>query len=94
MASTITPIAFAAPGEAWAARGIATFAYDQRGFGRDAERGIWHGEAAMVDDALAALRLLQRRYPGVPVYLLGESMGGAVAALTAGSQPPRPWSTA
>ena len=82
--------AFAAPGAAWAARGIATFAYDQRGFGRDAEPGIWHGEAIMIDDALAALSLLQRRYPGTPVYLLGESMGGAVATLTAAHNPAPP----
>lgn len=79
--------AFAAPGEAWAARGIATFAYDQRGFGRDTKPGIWPGDEAMVDDALAALRLLQQRYPGVPVYLLGESMGGAVATLAAAHNP-------
>jgi acylglycerol lipase len=31
--------AFEGPGEAWAKRGIATYAYDQRGFGAAPERG-------------------------------------------------------
>jgi pimeloyl-ACP methyl ester carboxylesterase len=32
--------AFEGPGEAWAKRGIATYAYDQRGFGAAPERGF------------------------------------------------------
>jgi alpha-beta hydrolase superfamily lysophospholipase len=73
--------AFADAGEAFAAQGIATFAYDQRGFGRAPERGYWAGERAMTEDAATAATLLRQRYPGVPLYLMGESMGGAVAIL-------------
>src|SRR5919199_2038019 len=32
---------FAAPGPEWAAEGIATYAYDQRGFGAAPQRGQW-----------------------------------------------------
>ena len=75
--------AFAGPAAAWAKQGIATYAYDQRGFGAAPGRGRWWGSEALADDALAASEILRRRYPGVPLYLLGESMGGAVAIVTA-----------
>ncbi len=71
--------AFEAPAAAWAEQGIATYAYDQRGFGAAPERGRWTGRFALAADAAAASRILRRLYPGVPLYLLGESMGGAVA---------------
>lgn len=71
--------AFDGPAEAWARVGIATYAYDQRGFGRAPWRGMWPGTAALTADLDAATRLIARRHPGVPLYVLGESMGGAVA---------------
>ena len=75
--------AFDRPARQWAARGIATFAYDQRGFGGAPEREGWAGDARLAADAIVASRLLRLRYPGRPLYLLGESMGGAVAILAA-----------
>jgi acylglycerol lipase len=75
--------AFAGPGAAWARLGIATYAYDQRGFGEAPGRGRWAGSRRLADDAAAAAQLLRQRHPGVPLYLLGESMGGAVAVLAA-----------
>jgi len=75
---------------AWAAAGIATYAYDQRGFGTAPNRGLWAGSAAYSGDAAAAVWLLHARHPGVPLYLLGESMGGAVALVTLASQPDLP----
>lgn len=84
--------AFDAPAEAWAKHGIATYAYDQRGFGAAAERGYWPGRAALAADVATAAGVLRRRYPGVPLYLLGESMGGAVVvvAMTGESGTPVP----
>jgi acylglycerol lipase len=79
--------AFAAVGPALAQHGIATFAYDQRGFGRSPGRGRWPGADQMVEDALTAATLLRQRMPGLPLYLLGESMGGAVAILAANRGP-------
>lgn len=75
--------AFAAPASAWAAAGIATYAYDQRGFGGAPERGRWAGARQLAGDVAEAARLLRQRHPGVPLYLLGESMGGAIAILAA-----------
>jgi acylglycerol lipase len=71
--------AFERPASAWAERGILTYAYDQRGFGRTGIRGLWAGADTMAADLRAALGLLRARHPGIPLYLLGESMGGAVA---------------
>jgi acylglycerol lipase len=84
--------AFEAPGKVWARDGIATYAYDQRGFGAAPERGLWPGRAALAGDAATACSVLRRLYPGVPLYLLGESMGGAVAvvAMTSESGTPTP----
>ena len=84
--------AFESSGEAWATYGIATFAYDQRGFGAAPERGQWPGRAALAADAATAAQILRRLYPRVPLYLLGDSMGGAVAivAMTGESDTPVP----
>jgi acylglycerol lipase len=70
--------AFKESGPKWAAKGIAVYAYDQRGFGRTAGRGLWHGAEALTSDLAAAVDLLRARYPEVPITVLGESMGAAV----------------
>ncbi len=59
-------------------RGIASFAYDQRGFGGTVDAGYWAGVDAYVTDAKSVFYLLKKRYPETPVFMLGESMGGAV----------------
>ena len=69
---------FQQPGDYFSKQGIACFAYDQRGFGAAPKRGLWAGEAAYTDDLQTLVRLIKQRYPDRPVYLLGESMGGAV----------------
>ncbi len=70
--------AFAMPGPVWAKQGITTLAYDQRGFGRSEHPGTWAGAAVMRSDLNDAVAAARARYPGVPVFALGESMGGAV----------------
>lgn len=70
--------AFALPAPWWAVRGIETYAYDQRGFGEAPRAGIWPGTSALIRDLEDATRAIAARHPGVPVYWLGESMGGAV----------------
>jgi acylglycerol lipase len=84
--------AFAAPAESWTKAGIATYAYDQRGFGEAPLRGRWAGARLMAEDLAMASQLLRQRYPRVPLYLLGESMGGAVivSAVTGAAGAPRP----
>lgn len=82
--------AFEGPGEFLSRQGIAVYAYDQRGFGQSAQRGFWPGEKTLAEDARAVAVLLRERHPGVPLFLLGESMGGAVAmvAMTGPAPPP------
>jgi alpha-beta hydrolase superfamily lysophospholipase len=75
--------------EHWAREGLTVYAYDQRGFGRTLGDGLWPGTKALVHDAHDAIALASRRHPGLPVFLAGESMGGA-AALAAMGDPEAP----
>jgi alpha-beta hydrolase superfamily lysophospholipase len=70
--------AFDMPGRDWAEHGITTIAYDQRGFGAGPNPGVWAGGDAMRRDLRDAVEAAHARYPGLPVFALGESMGGAV----------------
>ena len=79
---------FDGPGKSLAAKGIATYAYDQRGFGSAARAGFWSSTATMAEDARTAAGLLHARHPQVPLYLLGESMGGAVAIVATSTPAP------
>ena len=74
--------AFAMPAKFWSEHGVSTYAFDQRGFGRTEGDGRWPGTPVMVADAREFIALLRARHPGLPIYLMGESMGGAVAILS------------
>lgn len=81
--------AFHLAGPWWARQGITTYAYDQRGFGRSPQRGVWAGEDLMTEDLRAACALVRRRHPKAILAVAGESMGGAVAiAAFASDRPP------
>jgi len=81
--------AFDMPAKVWTKLGITTLAYDQRGFGRSDNAGLWAGADAMRADLNDAVSAARARYPGVPVFALGESMGGAVVltALASSTSP-------
>jgi alpha-beta hydrolase superfamily lysophospholipase len=81
--------AFAPLANSLAEAGITTYAIDQRGFGATALAGRWHGGKQLVADLTALADLLRRRYPTARLYLIGESMGGAVviSAVTQASLP-------
>ena len=70
--------AWALPAPVFAAAGMAVFAPDQRGFGDTAARATWPGIGRLVDDADAMARGLRARFPGARVFVMGESMGGAI----------------
>ena len=81
--------AFRLAGPYWAKDGIATLAYDQRGFGRSPNRGVWAGEGLMTEDLRTITALARQRYPTALIAVAGESMGGAVAiAAFASARPP------
>jgi alpha-beta hydrolase superfamily lysophospholipase len=68
--------------------GLAVHAHDHRGHGRSAgaraqiDRFAW-----LVADVLARLDAAHAAHPGKPVFLLGHSMGGAVALAAALERP-------
>ena len=73
--------AFAMFGEFAAARGVRVVAYDQRGFGENPDRGSWPGADRLVADLREKVARERRRFPELPLFVLGESMGAAVAVL-------------
>jgi alpha-beta hydrolase superfamily lysophospholipase len=75
---------FEMPGEYFSQRGIACFAYDQRGFGAAPLRGLWAGSETYAKDLQVLVNLIQQHYPSLPIYLLGESMGGAIVITAMG----------
>jgi acylglycerol lipase len=81
--------AFDGPGKQWAAAGITTLAFDQRGFGSGPHPGLWAGGDRMRSDLSDFIAAAKARYPGLPIFVLGESMGGAVvlSALASGGMP-------
>lgn len=82
--------AFDSAGPAFAKHGVAVYAYDQRGFGRAPHPGQWAGTSPMIEDAAAFAMLLAKRYPRTPLYLLGDSMGGAVVLTALANKPDLP----
>ncbi len=70
-----------------AEKGIASYAYDQRGFGEAPHWGYWAGGQNLAQDVRTAAGLAAARHPGVPLYLLGESMGGGIVLVAATGEP-------
>lgn len=66
--------------------GIYLESYDQAGFGARQIDGRWAGEQQLVEDAVARIQQLSSVYHQ-PVFVMGESLGGAVAILAALKQP-------
>ena len=82
--------AFEEPAADWAEAGIITYAYDQRGFGAGPNPGLWAGSEVLTNDLTDAARVIKSRHPELPLYLLGESMGGAVIMTALASDNPPP----
>ena len=71
--------AFHLAGAYWATQGVTTLAYDQRGFGRSTDRGVWAPDDLRTEDLRTIVALARRRYPKAIIAVAGESLGGAVA---------------
>ena len=72
----------------WAARGVMTYAYDQRGFGRSYGRGEWPDEEVMREDLRTAVQLVKAEHPNAMLAVIGISMGGAMTMTAFGSDRP------
>jgi acylglycerol lipase len=75
-------------GPFWAKQGIITYAYDARGFGRSPERGVWGGQELILDDLRASIGVARAKHPGLPITLVGESMGAATILAALGEAAP------
>lgn len=80
---------FAEFGRQMAGHGMAVYAVDVRGFGQWVRR---KGQdkvdfEACLADLEGALRTLRKNYPGTPIFVVGESMGGAIALNCASRYP-------
>lgn len=64
-----------------ASQGIILRAYDLAGFGERADRGFWAGSGALAVQLRERLVLAKAAWPDLPLFVLGESMGAAVAVL-------------
>lgn len=58
--------------------GIDFYAFDLRGFGRDQNRGVWFDRKMHLNDVYEFLSLVKSKNPDKKVFILGESMGGAI----------------
>lgn len=80
--------AFAGPGAWWAAEAsVTTYAYDQRGFGRSPDFARWAGSETMIADLRAAVAAVRAEHPGLPLYVLGHSMGAATVIAAEAESP-------
>lgn len=76
-------------GKALSKRGFAVYAIDVRGFGSwmDAKGRETVDFQGCLDDVGKTLKAIHRAHPNVGVFLLGESMGGAIALRAAAMYP-------
>jgi len=80
--------AFDEIGPQFARRGITALAIDQRGFGATQSRGAWSGPNRMICDVIEAIAFLRSRCGDAqPFFLVGESMGAALAVDAAANAP-------
>ncbi|MEE9338922.1 MAG: lysophospholipase [Methylococcaceae bacterium] len=81
---------FQQPGGYLSQRQIMSYAYDQRGFGASPKRGLWAGIDTYTNDLICFTQQIKNKHPELPIYLLGESMGGAIviSTVTHSKKPP------
>ncbi|XP_023105849.2 monoglyceride lipase isoform X1 [Felis catus] len=67
---------------------LLVFAHDHVGHGQsEGERMVVSDFHVFIRDVLQHVDVMQKDYPGLPVFLLGHSMGGAITILTAAERP-------
>ncbi|MDF1779807.1 MAG: alpha/beta fold hydrolase [Alcanivoracaceae bacterium] len=71
--------AFDLIGPWFAEKGYAVYAWDQHGFGSNDDARTWPGADTLENDLLNRFSSISAKHKNIPIYLLGESLGGAVA---------------
>ncbi|MDR0285605.1 MAG: lysophospholipase [Propionibacteriaceae bacterium] len=73
------------------AQHIAVFRFDHRGHGRSGGQRVFYADFnEIVDDTNVAFEYARVAVPGLPVFVLGHSMGGYAATLFATKYPEKP----
>lgn len=67
---------------------LAVYAFDQRGFGETKTRGRWSGSQTLLNDLTTFIELVKEKHGDTPLYILGDSMGGAVTIITMAQEHP------
>lgn len=76
---------YARLGQTLSAAGFALYAHDQRGHGKTAEHGVSghfadsDGWSKVVDDLASLAGAIGEKHPGIPLFLMGHSMGSYIA---------------
>ncbi len=70
--------------------GVEIYAPDLSSFGASKNRGHWPGTDVLVHESRAEAEQLRAKYPGVKLFIMGESMGGAIGLLLGASPSPPP----
>ena len=69
---------FKIPGEYLSKNSIALTAFDLNGFGKNKNKGKWFGLTQHIKDINLNLKKIKNENPNKKIFLLGESMGGAI----------------
>ena len=73
------------------AKGIALLGFDQQGHGKSSgKRGVINSAAGLMEDITHAIHLAKERFPGLPVFLYGHSMGALEVLFYGLNGPERP----
>ena len=65
-------------GEFFANNGIKSISFDLNGFGKNTNRGEWFGLDTHIKNIVEIIQKIKKKYPKKNIYLMGESMGGAI----------------
>lgn len=64
------------------------FAHDYEGFGEsEGSRGLISDYQSLIKDAVQHIKEKKSQFPNIPLFLCGQSMGGALAVLTSHQHP-------
>ena len=72
----------------WSSQGVEVYAYDQRGFGRSPQKGIWSDEELLRKDLRAITSTVRAKHPDARITIIGVSMGAAVSITAFASDAP------